>query len=188
MKYSENAIKIYEKLYFNRDKNDRLIEKQPIETHERVAKFISFNGQEEKQFLSVLNRNLFRPNSPVLINAGGPKPFLSACYVLGLEDSMESIIDCWGTCAKIYASGAGAGLVLTNVRRKDGAITFGGKASGPLSYSKVLDVYSETVKAGNKARRAANMGMLKFNHPDIFELIDCKLDRQTLKKSKYSFI
>ena len=50
MKYSENAIKIYEKLYFNRDKNDKLIEKQPIETHERVAKFISFNEQEEKQF------------------------------------------------------------------------------------------------------------------------------------------
>ena len=185
-KYSDNAMAIYKKLYFERDEKDNLIEKHPIETHERVAKAIADNENQKKAFLEILNRGLFRPNSPVLINSGGPKQCLSACYVLGLEDSMDSIIDCWGTCAKIYASGAGAGVPLTNLRRKDGPITFGGRASGPLSYTKVLDVYSETVKAGNKARRAANMGMLKYDHPDIFDLIDCKLDRVTLKNFNLS--
>lgn len=186
MEYSDNAIAIYKKLYFNRDKNDKLIEKSPVQTHTRVAQAISFDEDEYEQFLLILNENWFRPNSPVLINAGGPKQFLSACYVLGLEDSMDSIIDCWGTCAKIYASGAGAGLTLTNLRKKDGPIAFGGKASGPLSYTKVLDLYSETVKAGNKARRAANMGMLNFNHPDILDLLDCKLDKVTLKNFNLS--
>jgi ribonucleoside-diphosphate reductase alpha chain len=427
MEYSDNAIAIYKKLYFNRDKYDKLVETHPHECHQRIAKAISFNEEEYDIFLTMLNDNIFRPNSPVLINAGGPKQFLSACYVLGLEDSMESIIECWGTCAKIYASGAGAGVPLTNLRRKDAPITFGGRAcltgdtilynirpkipirkqektietiynnykrygklpkkikcviddgvlgineitniiyngikkvykittkkgytikattnhrflglkgwkrldqfivgssiavngrkyennfgetnhqwkgnlalettarqriytnypwikdikecmkcnqyserieihhidgipfnneldnleclcpkchqsehaqrrarknnnfrllkeiefdqiksikyvglekvydiqmkkpyhnfiangfvshnSGPLSYTKVLDIYSETVKAGNKARRAANMGMLNYNHPDIFELINCKLDRQTLKNFNLS--
>lgn len=185
-KYSDNAMAIYKKLYFERDEKDNLIEKHPIETHERVAKAIADNENQKKAFLDILNKGLFRPNSPVLINAGGPKQCLSACYVLGLEDSMDSIIDCWGTCAKIYASGAGAGVPLTNLRKKDGPITFGGRASGPLSYTKVLDVYSETVKAGNKARRAANMGMLKYDHPDIFDLINCKLDRVTLKNFNLS--
>lgn len=127
-KYSDNAMAIYKKLYFERDEKDNLIEKHPIETHERVAKAIADNENQKKAFLEILNRGLFRPNSPVLINSGGPKQCLSACYVLGLEDSMDSIIDCWGTCAKIYASGAGAGVPLTNLRRKDGPITFGGRA------------------------------------------------------------
>src|SRR5574343_871827 len=113
-KYSDNAMAIYKKLYFERNEKDNLIEKHPIETHERVAKAIADNENQKKAFLEILNRGLFRPNSPVLINSGGPKQCLSACYVLGLEDSMDSIIDCWGTCAKIYASGAGAGVPLTN--------------------------------------------------------------------------
>jgi ribonucleoside-diphosphate reductase alpha chain len=184
--YSENAITIYKKLYFNRDRENNLIETTPGQCHDRVAKAISFNEEEYLEFKTMLNQNTFRPNSPVLINAGGPKQYLSACYVLGLEDSMDSIIDCWGTCAKIYASGAGAGIPLTNLRRKDGPITFGGRASGPLSYTKVLDIYSETVKAGNKARRAANMGMIRHDHPDIYELLDCKLDRTTLKNFNLS--
>lgn len=184
--YSENAITIYKKLYFNRDGENNPTETEPKQCHDRVAKAISFNEKEYDIFKEILDCNEFRPNSPVLINAGGPKQYLSACYVLGLEDSMDSIIDCWGTCAKIYASGAGAGIPLTNLRRKDGPITFGGRASGPLSYTKVLDVYSETVKAGNKARRAANMGMIRHDHPDIYELLDCKLDRVTLKNFNLS--
>ena len=71
---------------------------------------------------------------------------LSACYVLGLEDSMESIIEMWGVCAKIYASGAGSGIPITNLREKGASISTGGTASGPIAYLNVVDLLSNTVR------------------------------------------
>jgi ribonucleotide reductase alpha subunit len=105
--YSDNALAIYKRLYFDKLKG----ETKPSETHVRISKFLGDNAAEKNQFYNILDKKIFRPNSPCMINAGSESKnphdrALSACYVLGLEDSMDSIIEMWGVCAKIYASGA----------------------------------------------------------------------------------
>jgi len=176
-KYSDNAIAIYKRLYFDKLKN----EINPIDTHERIANFVGESPEECDMFFDLLHKKIFRPNSPCMINAGSESKnphdrALSACYVLGLEDSMDSIIDMWGVCAKIYASGAGSGIPITNLREKGALISTGGQASGPLAYLNVVDMLSNTVRSGGKTRRAANMGVFKYNHPDVLDILDAKLN------------
>ena len=175
--YSDNAIAIYKRLYFDKLKG----ETKPSETHSRIAKFVSNTPTEKGKFYNLLEKKIFRPNSPCMINAGSDSKnphdrALSACYVLGLEDSMDSIIEMWGVCAKIYASGAGSGIPITNLREKGATISTGGSASGPLAYLNVVDMLSNTVRSGGKTRRAANMGIFKYNHPDVMEILDSKLN------------
>ena len=178
-KYSDNALAIYKRLYFDEKQN----ESNPSDVHHRVANFLSFNGVEQDIFIKLLENNVFRPNSPCLINAGrkSDKPHdkqLCACFVLGLEDSMESIINMWGICAKIYASGAGAGIPITNLREYQSPISSGGTASGPLRYLKVVDLLSDTVRSGGRTRRAANIGIFKYNHPETMQIINSKSNGQ----------
>jgi len=175
--YSDNAIAIYKRLYFDKLKG----ETKPSQTHARIAEFVANTPAEKSKFFNLLDKKIFRPNSPCMINAGSDSKnphdrALSACYVLGLEDSMDSIIEMWGVCAKIYASGAGSGIPITNLREKGASISTGGSASGPLAYLNVVDMLSNTVRSGGKTRRAANMGIFKFNHPDIMEILDSKLN------------
>lgn len=175
--YSDNAIAIYKRLYFDKLKG----ETKPSQTHARIAKFLALDQTQQNQFFHILDTKIFRPNSPCIINAGSDSKnphdrALSACYVLGLEDSMDSIIEMWGVCAKIYASGAGSGIPITNLREKNALISTGGKASGPLAYLNVVDLLSNTVRSGGKTRRAANMGVFKYNHPDVIEILDAKLN------------
>ena len=175
--YSDNAIAIYERLYFDKLKG----EKKPSQTHARISKFVAEYPDEQSRFFNLLEKKIFRPNSPCMINAGSESKnphdnALSACYVLGLEDSMDSIIDMWGVCAKIYASGAGSGIPITNLREKGAMISTGGAASGPLAYLNVVDMLSHTVRSGGKTRRAANMGIFKYDHPDVMEILDAKLN------------
>ena len=175
--YSDNAIAIYKRLYFDKLKG----ETKPSETHARISKFLANDQIEQNQFFNILDKKIFRPNSPCIINAGSASKnphdrALSACYVLGLEDSMDSIIEMWGVCAMIYASGAGSGIPITNLREKGAYISTGGTASGPLAYLNVVDMLSHTVRSGGKTRRAANMGIFKFNHPDIIEILNSKAD------------
>jgi len=172
--YSENALKIYERLYYTKD------EKTPVEVHARVANAIGNNEKEIKEFEQIMNEGAFRPNSPTLMNAGIPftnswDGQLTACFVLGLEDSMESIIELWSVCAKIFAGGSGAGIPITNLRHKGASIAGGfGKASGPLKYLQVVDTVAQTVKSGGKHRRAALMATFKHDHPDILEILNSK--------------
>ena len=184
--YSDNALAIYKRLYFDKLKE----ETKPSQTHARIAKFIANDQIEQNKFFHLLDRKIFRPNSPCMINAGSDSKnphdrALSACYVLGLEDSMDSIIEMWGVCAKIYASGAGSGIPITNLREKGATISTGGSASGPLAYLNVVDMLSNTVRSGGKTRRAANMGIFKYNHPDVMKILDSKLngDIQTFNLS-----
>jgi ribonucleoside-diphosphate reductase alpha chain len=175
--YSDNAIAIYKRLYFDKLKG----ETRPDQTHSRIAKFIGNNDVEASKFFNLLENKIFRSNSPCMINAGSDSKnphdrALSACYVLGLEDSMDSIIEMWGVCAKIYASGAGSGIPITNLREKGAGISTGGTASGPLAYLNVVDMLSNTVRSGGKTRRAANMGIFKYNHPDVMSILDAKLN------------
>lgn len=184
--YSDNALAIYKRLYFDKLKG----ETKPSQTHARIANFVSDIPTEQNQFFNILESKIFRPNSPCMINAGSDSKnphdrALSACYVLGLEDSMDSIIEMWGICAKIYASGAGSGIPITNLREKGATISTGGSASGPLAYLNVVDMLSNTVRSGGKTRRAANMGIFKYDHPDVLNILNSKLngDIQTFNLS-----
>jgi ribonucleoside-diphosphate reductase alpha chain len=173
--YSYNAIEIYKRLYFDKTRN----ELTPEEVHKRVASFIGSDDKEKENFENLLNSGMFRPNSPCLMNAGKESDKLHdkqlcACFVLGLEDSMDSIIEMWGLCAKIYASGAGAGIPITNLRENKSPISSGGEASGPLRYLKVVDLLSETVRSGGRTRRAANIGTFNYNHPETIDIIESK--------------
>lgn len=166
-----NKNKIYEMLYYYKD------ESSPSDVHKRVAKAIANNDDEYEVFLELMEEDIFRPNSPCLINAGisnGDKNNLCACYVFGLEDSMESIVDWWRTASLIYSGGGGVGVDIGRLREKNSPISTGGTSSGPIAFLKVIQSISEIVKSGGRSRRAANLVSMKYNHPDIMEFITCK--------------
>lgn len=182
--YSDNALTIYKRLYLDEKQH----EQTPMDVHHRVANAIATTDDEKADFIRLLEYGIFRPNSPCIINAGrlsekAHDKQLCACFVLGLEDSMESIIEMWSVCAKIYASGAGAGIPLTNLRENNSPITSGGVASGPRKYVNVVDVLSDTVRSGGRSRRAANIGVFRFDHPETLEIIDAKCSKNGKLKS-----
>lgn len=189
MNYSKNALKIYKKLYIN----EKLREETPEDVHTRVAKFIANNEEEYEQFIKILNNKIFRPNTPVLINAGcngkhSHDNQLCACHVSGLEDSMDSIIELWDTAARIFASGSGVGFNITNLREKNSPLSSSGVASGPLEYLHVLEVLAKTVRSGGRARRSAMLATFMYNHPDTFDILNCKQDKKSFSSFNMSML
>ncbi|WP_340202286.1 adenosylcobalamin-dependent ribonucleoside-diphosphate reductase [Ascidiimonas sp. W6] len=187
---SSNAIEILKDRYLLRDLKGTIIE-TPEALFQRVAKHIaSAEDKDEKYWLSCyydLMKNLkFLPNSPTLMNAGLPKGQLSACFVLPIEDSLESIFTTLKNAALIHQSGGGTGYNFSKLRPEGDLVTgAGGTSSGPVAFMKIFDAATEYVKQGGK-RRGANMGILNINHPDIEAFIIAKTSGLTLSNFNIS--
>ncbi|MEK9175508.1 MAG: vitamin B12-dependent ribonucleotide reductase, partial [Patescibacteria group bacterium] len=140
---------------------------------------IIFN--EELKSLLINQRGSF--NSPVWFNVGvEKKPQCSACFILSIEDSKESISEWYKTEMFIFSGGSGAGINLSTLRSSLESITNRGKSSGPVSFMKGADAIAGTIRSGGKTRRAAKMVILNADHPDIKQFIVCKWKEE--KKAK----
>ena len=180
---NENALTVLNKRYLWRNESGEPLE-TPLGLFERVAHGAAalekkHQKQWREEFLEMMVNLRFLPNSPTLMNMGRKEGQLSACFVLPVEDSLDGIFDSLKSAAKIHQSGGGTGFSFSRLRPKGSIVrSTSGVASGPVSFMKIYDTATDTIKQGG-ARRGANMGILRVDHPDIFEFIESKRDQKS---------
>src|SRR5262245_19967812 len=186
--WSQNATNIVAQKYFRGQLGSPERESSVKQMIGRVAGTISNWGREGGYFASAEDADAFEMeltsillnqkaafNSPVWFNVGfEEQPQCSACFILSVEDTMESIL-AWNTKeGMIFRGGSGSGINLSKIRSSKEQLSKGGLASGPVSFMRGADAWAGTIKSGGKTRRAAKMVVLDVDHPDIKDFIWCK--------------
>ena len=187
--WSQNATNILAQKYFRGEMGSPERETSLRQVVDRIAGTITGWGDRDGYFADPAERDAFRDelaqllitqraafNSPVWFNIGvaSVPQQASACFILSVDDSMESILEWYSTEARIFKGGSGSGVNLSSIRAGTEPLRGGGTASGPVSFMRGADASAGTIKSGGKTRRAAKMVILDADHPDIVDFIWCK--------------
>ncbi len=192
-KLTVNAMEVLKARYLLRDEQANIVE-SPTKLFERVAKSIAKVDAQfgvdpvetERIFYEMMAKLEFLPNTPTLFNAGAPLGQLSACFVLPVEDSLNSIFTTVKNTAIIEQTGGGVGFDFSRLRpRGDLVRSTKGVASGPVSFMRIFDMTTEVIKAGGK-RRGAMMAILRVDHPDVLEFVTAKQNPMMLSNFNVS--
>ena len=190
---SGTALEILRARYLQRNEHGEVNE-TPQAMFERVAKAIAEPAHRygedvsfwAARFFERMSRLEFLPNSPTLMNAGLPNGQLAACFVLPVEDDLDSIFAALSRMARIHQTGGGTGFSFSRLRPRDDRVSStGGITSGPLSFMDLFDQTTAVIRQGGR-RRGANMAVLRVDHPDIEEFIDAKRNPDRLQNFNLS--
>ena len=190
--WSDNAAAIVTSKYFRGALNTPERETSLREVIERVVNTYQREGYKNKYFATKLDSEIFADelkyalldqqfafNSPVWFNVGTTQdPQISACFILSVQDDMESILNWYREEGMIFKGGSGAGINLSSIRSSKEVLSSGGNASGPVSFMRGADASAGTIKSGGATRRAAKMVILDVDHPDILEFVQTKANEE----------